>query len=225
VCNPNTYIHQQTVPSLVLMTSFIRSKGRRVSSEAKEVYMLPGNLSPSHATTRTWCCALVVATFVVLLAACGSTTSGSSTAQNTTPTTSGNGYGSGRYGNGGTTPTASSSGNLLKTATATVSGTSETILTNAQGLTLYYRTSDVPPSTVCSGGCAGAWPPLVVSGSGAPTSATSLSGKLTVVADANGNQVEYNGHPLYTYSADTGPGQTTGEGVGGVWHVCTPSLT
>src|SRR5216684_160773 len=66
---------------------------------------------------------------------------------------------------------------------------------------------------------------LVVSGSGAPTSATSLSGKLTVVADANGNQVEYNGHPLYTYSADTGPGQTTGEGVGGVWHVCTPSLT
>jgi len=106
-----------------------------------------------------------------------------------------------------------------------VSGTSETILTNAQGLTLYYRTSDVPPSTVCSGGCAGAWPPLVVSGSGAPTSATSLSGKLTVVADANGNQVEYNGHPLYTYSADTGPGQTTGEGVGGVWHVCTPSLT
>src|SRR5712692_3313162 len=119
----------------------------------------------------------------------------------------------------------SSSGSLLKTATATVNGMSESILTNAHGMTLYYRTSDVPPSTVCSGGCAGAWPPLVVSGSGAPTSATSLSGKLTVVADANGNQVEYNGHPLYTYSADTGPGQTTGEGVGGVWHVCTPSLT
>jgi len=64
----------------------------------------------------------------------------------------------------------------------------------------------------------------VVSGSGAPTSATSLPGKLTVVADANGNQVEYNGHPLYTYSGDTGPGQTTGEGVGGVWHVVTPGL-
>jgi predicted lipoprotein with Yx(FWY)xxD motif len=106
-----------------------------------------------------------------------------------------------------------------------VKGTSQTILTNSQGLTLYYRTADVPPSTVCSGGCAGAWPPLVMSGSGVPTSATSLSGKLTVVADANGNQVEYNGHPLYTYSGDTGPGQTTGEGVGGVWHVCTPSLT
>jgi predicted lipoprotein with Yx(FWY)xxD motif len=106
-----------------------------------------------------------------------------------------------------------------------VDGTSVTILTNAQGLTLYFRTSDVPPSKVCSGGCAGAWPPLVMSGSGTPTSATALSGKLTLVADANGNQVEYNGHPLYTYSRDTSPGQTTGEGVGGVWHVCSPSLT
>jgi len=190
------------------------------------------NLSPSHVKIRAWCWALVVAPLVVLLAACGSSTSGSapstgattpttSTAQNTTPTTSSGG----RYGGGGTTPTASSSGNLIKTATATVKGTSQTILTNAQGMTLYYRTSDVPPSTVCSGGCASAWPPLVASGSGAPTSAASLSGKLTLVADANGKQVEYNGHPLYTYSGDTGPGQTTGEGVAGVWHVCTPSLT
>ena len=182
---------------------------------------MPSNHAPSHATTRTWCGALVVATLVVLLAACGSSTGGSGTAQNTTATTSGGG----RYGSGGTTPTTSSSGSLIKTAAATVKGTSQTILTNSQGLTLYYRTSDVPPSTVCSGGCAGAWPPLVMSGSGVPTSATSLSGKLTVVADANGNQVEYNGHPLYTYSGDTGPGQTTGEGVGGVWHVVTPSLT
>jgi len=106
-----------------------------------------------------------------------------------------------------------------------VNGASESVLTNAQGRTLYYRTSDAPPSTVCSGGCAGAWPPLVMSGSSTPASATSLPGKLTVVADANGNQVEYNGHPLYTYTGDTGPGQTTGEGVGGVWHVVTLSLT
>jgi predicted lipoprotein with Yx(FWY)xxD motif len=183
------------------------------------------NLSPSHVKIRAWCWALVVAALVVLLAACGSNTSGSGTSQNTTPTASSSGYSGGRYGGGGTTPTASSSGTLIKTATATVKGTSQTILTNAQGMTLYYRTSDVPPSTVCSGGCASAWPPLVVSGSGAPTSAASLSGKLTLVVDANGKQVEYNGHPLYTYSGDTGPGQTTGEGVAGVWHVCTPSLT
>ena len=186
--------------------------------------MMQHNFSISNVSRPAWCTVLMVATLVMFLAACGSNTS-SSGSGGTTPTSSGSGYGSGRYGSGGTTPTASSTGSLIKTATATVNGTSQTILTNASGLTLYYRTSDVPPSTVCSGGCAGAWPPLVASGSGTPTSATSLAGTLTIVADANGNQVEYNGHPLYTYSGDTGPGQTNGEGVAGVWHVCTPSLT
>ena len=164
--------------------------------------MIKRNLSISNISRRAWCTVLMVATLVLFLAACGSNTS-SSGSGGTTPTSSG----------GGTTPAASSTGSLIKTATATVNGTSKTILTNAQGLILYYRTSDVPPSTVCSGGCAGAWPPLVVSGSGTPTSATSLPGKLTIIADANGNQVEYNGHPLYTYSGDTASGQTNGEGV------------
>jgi predicted lipoprotein with Yx(FWY)xxD motif len=186
--------------------------------------MMQRKLFISDGSRRALCTVLMVATLVILLVACGSNTS-SSGSGGTTPTSS-SVYGGGRYGGGGgTTPTASSTGSLIKTATATVSGKSETILSNTQGLTLYYRTSDVPPSTVCSSGCATAWPPLVVSGSGTPTSATSLPGKLTVVADANGNQVAYNGHPLYTYSGDTGPGQTTGEGVGGIWHVCTPSLT
>ena len=186
-------------------------------------------LFTSFMRTRIWCSIIAFVLLVVLVAACGSTTGSTTSGSGTTPSTGGttpttsNG---GRYGSGGgTTPTTSSTGSVIKTATATVNGASVTILTNAQGLTLYYRTSDAPPSTVCSGGCAGAWPPLVMSGSSAPTSTTSLSGKLTIVADANGNQVEYNGHPLYTYSGDTGPGQTTGEGVGGVWHICTPSLT
>jgi len=126
---------------------------------------------------------------------------------------------------GGSTPTATSGSTaLIHTATATVKGASKTILTNVQGLTLYYRTSDKPPSTVCSGGCAGAWPPLLFTGSGTPASSTQLPGKLTVVVDANGNQVEYNGHPLYTFASDTAPGQTNGEGVGGVWFVATPDL-
>jgi predicted lipoprotein with Yx(FWY)xxD motif len=189
-------------------------------------------LTSSKAPKRSWF-SLLALIGLVLLAACGSTTSTGSTAapnaaSNTsagsTSTSSGSRYGSG-YGNGGTTPTVSSSGSLVQTATATVKGTSETILTNAQGMTLYYRTIDRPPTTVCSGGCASVWPPLLVSGSNTPTSTTSLPGKLSVQADANGTQVEYNGHPLYTFSGDTAPGQTTGEGFGGIWHVCTPSLT
>ena len=186
----------------------------------------------SQTLARAWF-SLVALVVLVLLAACGSNTStGATTAPNatsnsttsSTPTSSGGRYGNG-YGNGGKTPTVSSSGALIQTATVTVKGKSETILTTAQGRTLYYRTTYMPPTTVCSGGCASAWPPLLVSGSSAPTSATSLPGKLSAQADANGTQVEYNGHPLYTFSGDTATGQTTGVGVGGIWHVVTPSLT
>ena len=184
--------------------------------------MMQSNLSSSHRATRAWFC-LLVGGLLVLLAACGSSTTST---QNTTPSSSSYSNG-GRYGTGGgnTTPTASSSSSLIQTATATVNGKSETILTSAQGLTLYYRTSDMPPTTVCSGGCASAWPPLVAAGSSTPTSTITLPGKLSLVVDANGKQVAYNGHPLYTYSGDSAPGQTTGEGFGGVWFVVTPGLS
>jgi predicted lipoprotein with Yx(FWY)xxD motif len=187
------------------------------------------HLTSSSAPTRAWF-SLLALIALVLLAACGNTTTTGSTAtpaapSNTTASsTTSSRYGKG-YGSGNSTPTASSSGQLIQTAMASVNGKSETILTNAQRMTLYYRTTDRPPTTVCSGGCASAWPPLLVSGSSPPTSKTSLPGKLSVQTDANGTQVEYNGHPLYTFSGDTGPGQTTGEGFGGIWHVVTPTLS
>ncbi len=136
---------------------------------------------------------------------------------------SGGGYGGcGRYCSGNPTPTSGSgSSTTIKTATISVSGKSETVLTNAQGLTLYYRTSDTP-SSVCSGGCASAWPPIIASST--PSAPSSLPGKLGLLSDANGSQVTYNGHPLYTYSGDSGPGQSNGQGVGGVWFVVTTGL-
>jgi predicted lipoprotein with Yx(FWY)xxD motif len=119
---------------------------------------------------------------------------------------------------------SSSSSAVVKTATATVKGQSQTILTDAQGKTLYYFTPDTATTSACTGGCAQTWPPLLFTGSGAPTSATSLSGKLTAQTTANGNQVAYNGHFLYTYGGDTAAGQTTGEGLFGKWFVATTTL-
>jgi predicted lipoprotein with Yx(FWY)xxD motif len=177
----------------------------------------------------------------MIMAACGSNagtgSSGSSGGASTsptattapagsTPTTTGNGTGCvGRYCSN-STPTTAPSGSalIIKTATATVSGKSVTILTNGQGMTLYYRTSDTS-SSVCSGGCASAWPPLLASGSTAPTSSTPLTGTLSVTQNANGSQVEYNGHPLYTFSGDKGPGQMNGEGIASVWFVVTSDLS
>src|SRR6266705_5416868 len=137
--------------------------------------------------------------------------------------------GGGAYGSGSTNPPAPTTGGsnssaVIQTATVTVKGQSETVLTNAQGMTLYHFTPDSAKQSACSGACAQTWPPLVFTGSGGPTSSTTLAGKLSVQMDANGRQVEYNGHPLYTFSGDTAPGQTNGEGLLGKWFVSTPSL-
>jgi len=48
--------------------------------------------------------------------------------------------------------------------------------------------------------------------------------KLTALNDANGNQIECNGHLLYTFAADKAPGDVKGQGVGGKWFVATPDL-
>jgi predicted lipoprotein with Yx(FWY)xxD motif len=131
--------------------------------------------------------------------------------------------GYGGYGGAGSPSGSSPSGPAqVNTATATVKGQSTTILTTHQGLTLYYRTSDTASASTCTGSCAGVWPPLLTSGS--PVATSSLPGTLSSLSDANGTQVTYNGHPLYTYSGDSHPGDTNGEGFGGVWFVATPDL-
>jgi predicted lipoprotein with Yx(FWY)xxD motif len=140
--------------------------------------------------------------------------------------------GGGAYGSGSTNPPAttvpstggSSTAAVIQTATATVKGQSETVLTNAQGLTLYYFTADSATQSAVSGNLAQIWHPQLFTGSGGPTGSTSLPGKLSVQTDVNGNQIEYNGHPLYTFSGDTAPGQTNGEGITGMWFVATPNL-
>jgi predicted lipoprotein with Yx(FWY)xxD motif len=146
----------------------------------------------------------------LLVAACGSSSSGSS----------------GRYGSGSSpTPASTTNGTsaaTIKTAALTVGGKSLTVFTNAQGMTLYYRTSDTPAS-VCSGGCASAWPPVL--SNAMPSVSTTLPGTFSLMNDANGSQVAYNGHPLYTYSGDSAPGQANGEGIGKVWFVATTTLS
>jgi predicted lipoprotein with Yx(FWY)xxD motif len=139
------------------------------------------------------------------------------------------GSGGGLYGSGGNSPaptnTSSGSGGAASvgTATATVNGKSVTILTNSAGMTLYYDTADTATTSACTGSCATAWPPLLSPG-GLPTSTGNLSGTLSVISDANGKQVTYNGHPLYTFASDTSAGMTSGEGVSN-FHVATTTLS
>jgi len=131
---------------------------------------------------------------------------------------------------GSTSSTASSSSSpaaspTVDVATVTAAGAQVMALTTPSGLTLYYLTSDVATATKCAGACLAHWPPLLSTGS--PIGMAGISGTLTVVQNANGGQVAYNGHLLYEFANDKAAGDTKGEGIqafGGVWHVATPTL-
>jgi predicted lipoprotein with Yx(FWY)xxD motif len=131
-------------------------------------------------------------------------------------------------GSGGTsTPTSTSTSTsgptAVAAATATVGGKSETILTDAQGRTLYFFDLDTSAQSACTGACTSTWPPLLAPSTHAQ-GPSGLPGTFQVANVGNGPQVEYNGHPLYIYSGDTAPGQTTGDGIEGKWHVATPNI-
>src|SRR5690242_15589836 len=86
---------------------------------------------------------------------------------------------------------------VAKVKLAKVSGKSSQVLGDLKGKTLYYFTADTSTQISCAGSCAQLWPPLLVT-TGFPTSQSTLSGKFGVIDGANGRQVTYNGHPLYT---------------------------
>ncbi len=93
-----------------------------------------------------------------------------------------------------------------------------TVLTDAEGYTLYWFGPDNATMSACEASCARAWPPVTapaVRGAG-------VTGTLGAIARPDGSlQATYDGHPLYTASADTNPGQAKGNGVwsgGGQWH-------
>ena len=110
--------------------------------------------------------------------------------------------------------TATGTGTVLKTTT--IGGT--TVLTNAKGFTLYSFAPDTPTASKCYGSCAVYWPPVTGTAAASP----GVPGRIGTIKRTDGSeQLTYNGHPLYTYIADTAPGQARGNNInlnGGVWH-------
>jgi len=93
------------------------------------------------------------------------------------------------------------------------------ILVDARGMTLYRFTRDEPNMSNCYDACAQTWPPLLLP-AGNPVAPPGLGGRLGIAVRRDGTrQVTYNGMPLYFYARDTRPGETNGQGVGGVWFV------
>jgi len=90
-------------------------------------------------------------------------------------------------------------------------------LTNGQVVYMYDKDSK-GGAPACTGSCASIWLP-VKGGHPVVSPADTGLGTLGTVAAAGGaKQVTYNGMPLYTYKGAVAMA-TTGNGVGGMWHV------
>ena len=146
---------------------------------------------------------LAVAAAAAVLAACSSSGTSSSSGGGTSTAS----------------PAAATAGSLK---TATIGGA--TVLTNAKGFTLYSFAPDTPTKSNCNGTCAQFWPPVK-----GPATASGVKGTFGTIKRSDGStQATFDGHPLYTFAADTAPGQAKGNGLneqGGVWHEITTSGT
>ena len=100
------------------------------------------------------------------------------------------------------------------------------IVTDTKGRAVYLFEADKGPTSTCAGGCAQVWPPLTTMGT--PIAGAGVDTALLVTSPRPDGtmQVVYNGHPLYYYDDDHGPGTTAGQGVnsfGAKWYLLTPA--
>ena len=113
-----------------------------------------------------------------------------------------------------------------RTTVKTRSGPLGTYLVDGHGRTLYLFARDKTRKSRCSSACAQFWPPLIAK-HGVRAAGRAKASKLSTSRRANGKrQVVYAGHPLYRYTGDAAPGDTTGEGLnafGARWWLVSPA--
>jgi predicted lipoprotein with Yx(FWY)xxD motif len=84
----------------------------------------------------------------------------------------------------------------------------------AKGMTLYTFDKDEKNKTNCYDQCAVNWPPFMAAAD------AKAEGDWTIIDRTDGTKMwAYDSKPLYFFVKDTKPGDTTGDMVGGIWHV------
>jgi predicted lipoprotein with Yx(FWY)xxD motif len=98
------------------------------------------------------------------------------------------------------------------------------VLVGGNGRTLYMFSADKKGKSACSTTCAAVWIPLTTHGAPRAAGGAKAGDLGTIKRTGGAKQVTYKGHPLYSYVADTAPGQVTGQGLneyGGWWYAVT----
>jgi len=109
---------------------------------------------------------------------------------------------------------------VLFAASADAAGAPATVrngvLATPSGATVYTFDKDTVGSgkSACNGPCAQLWPPV------AAQAADAAAGDWSIVTRDDGSrQWAYKGAPIYTFSKDAKPGDTTGDKFKDIWHV------
>jgi len=117
---------------------------------------------------------------------------------------------------------SASAATVIKTA----SSSGGTVLTDGSGRAVYLWTKDSGGMSACTGACAGAWPPVTTTGTATASGSAKASDLGTITRSDGSKQVTYDGHPLYYFSGDSGPGTATGQGsdgFGAKWWLVAPT--
>ena len=97
---------------------------------------------------------------------------------------------------------------------------------DSAGHALYIFAADTPGHSNCTGSCLTYWP-IEPAPATTPTAPAGITATLGVLTRPDGTkQMTIDNRPVYTYSGDSSPGMTSGQGLnasGGLWWLVTPA--
>ncbi|MEV6655131.1 SCO0930 family lipoprotein [Streptomyces sp. NPDC051219] len=98
------------------------------------------------------------------------------------------------------------------------------IVVDANGMTVYRFKKDSawPMKTACTGACLEKWPVVEPVDKNSIDGAILKKGFVTFDRPDGIEQQTIDCWPIYTFSGDTKPGDTNGQGVGGTWYAVSP---
>jgi predicted lipoprotein with Yx(FWY)xxD motif len=160
----------------------------------------------------------------VLVAACSSAGSSSTAAAPASSAPASSASGTPAAASPASSGASTSGGTVIETATSSAG----TFLVTGSGRAVYLWVKDTGDMSNCNGACAGAWPPVTTTSSATATASggAKASDLGTITRSDGSKQVTYDGHPLYYFSGDSGPGTATGQGsdgFGAKWWLVAPT--
>jgi predicted lipoprotein with Yx(FWY)xxD motif len=148
----------------------------------------------------------------LLVAACSTGSSGTAAAGSSSPA--------------GASSSSAAAGGSGSTVITTVSSSAGTFLATSSGHAVYLWSKDGNGMSACTGACTGAWPPVTTTGQVTASGGAKSSDLGTITRPDGTKQVTYDGHPLYFFAGDSGPGMASGQGndgFGAKWWLVSPS--